>query len=269
MSKYKVCGYDMDLLHLRQLEIAKELDKICRENNIKYSLYGGSIIGAIRHKGFVPWDHDIDIAMPRKDYERFQQYCLEKENKENRFFFSTYITEPEYPNNWGKFRSQYTVFQEQELEGLKIKNGVFIDVHPIDNIVPALLKIQVKYACFWSNVQQIKMGILCPNTLKKKICRLFTWMSLEKLNRKRDKAMRLFENISTDYVYKIAHPNGGIYPIPRYTFEELMECQFEDATFFIPQNYDEFLRKRYGDYMKIPPESQEYECCTTISKCEL
>ena len=74
MSKYTVCGYDMEVLHARQLELAAELDRICRQEGIKYSLYGGSVIGAVRHNGFIPWDHDIDIAMPRKDYEKF--ICL-------------------------------------------------------------------------------------------------------------------------------------------------------------------------------------------------
>ena len=77
MSKYKVCGYDMEVLHARQLELACELDRICRKENIKYSLYGGSVIGAVRHNGFIPWDHDIDIAMPRKDYEKFIDVTLE------------------------------------------------------------------------------------------------------------------------------------------------------------------------------------------------
>ena len=63
--------------------------------------------------------------------------------------------------------------------------------------------------------------------------------------------------------------NNGVYPIPRNTFEDLVEHVFEDKVFFIPRNYDEFLRKRYGDYMKIPKESEEYNCCTSIVKCQL
>ena len=98
MSQYKVCGYDMEVLHARQLELAAELDRICRQEGIKYSLYGGSVIGAVRHNGFIPWDHDIDIAMPRKDYQKFIKYC--KKHPSEKFFFSTYKSEKKYPNNW-------------------------------------------------------------------------------------------------------------------------------------------------------------------------
>ena len=79
----------------------------------------------------------------------------------------------------------------------------------------------------------------------------------------------MFKYLPTKYVYKVAHPNNGVYPIPRCTFEDLEEHIFEDRMFFIPKNYDEFLRKRYGDYMQIPPESKVYECCTTIVECKL
>jgi lipopolysaccharide cholinephosphotransferase len=85
----------------------------------------------------------------------------------------------------------------------------------------------------------------------------------------RSGAMKLFKYLPTKNVYKIAHPNNSIYPIPRNTFEDLIEHEFAGKTFYIPKNYDEFLTKRYGDYMQIPPESEVYECCTTIVECKL
>lgn len=267
MSKYRVCGYDMEILHQRQLEIAREIDRICRENNIKYSLYGGSVIGAVRHNGFVPWDHDIDIAMPRKDYEKFLELCMH--STDENFFFSTYTTEPYYPNNWGKMRSNNTVFQEVELVGLPIHNGVFVDVHPIDNIIPCFLKLQVRLSCFWSCVHHVKVGMKHNSKWKEAVYRLFAWLPLKFINNMRDMSMRIFENVPTKYVYKIAHPNGGIYPIPRNTFEDLMEHEFETEKFYIPKNYDEFLTKRYGNYMQFPPEAEELICCSTIVECKL
>lgn len=266
MKKYTVCGYEMEVLHKKQLEIASEVDRICRENKYKYSLYGGSIIGAIRHNGFIPWDHDIDIAMPRKDYEKFRRYC-----KKNRscFFFSNYFSEPQYPNNWGKMRNDNTIFQEKELLGLPLHNGVFIDIHPIDNIVPCFLKLQVKLACFWSHVHHKKLGWKSENKKHDLLFRLFAWLPFKLLNFNRDFTMRMFNIFPTKNVYKIAHPNGGVYPIPRCTFEDLEEHIFEDKVFFIPKNYDEFLTKRYGNYMEFPPEAEEYECCSSIVECRL
>lgn len=268
MSNYTVCGYDMDILHARMLDIAKEVDCICRENGWKCSLYGGSVIGAIRHNGFIPWDHDIDMAMPRKDYDKFVHYMLSHPN--DKIFFSNYKSEKRYPNNWGKVRLNGTVFQEKELTPLtELHNGVFIDLHPIDNIVPCLLKIQVRLALFWSCVGKVKSRLYNGSRWHVRMYKCFSWLPYSIINWMRDTTMKWFKYLPTKFVYKVAHPNNGVYPIPRETFEDLIEHRFEDTLFLIPRNYDEFLHKRYGDYMQIPPESEVKECCTSIIKCIL
>ncbi len=268
MSKYTVCGYDIEVMHARMLEIAIEVDRICREQGLKCSLYGGSVIGAVRHNGFIPWDHDIDMAMPRKDYDKFVKYM--KENKNEKIFFSNYKSEKRYPNSWGKVRLNGTVFLEKELASLKeLHKGVFIDLHPIDNIIPCFIKLQVRLNLFWSCVGQVKSGIYNGSTFKRSIYGLFSWFPYSFINSMRSFSMKMFKYLPTKYVYKVAHPNNGVYPIPRCTFEELVEHKFEDKTFFIPENYDEFLTKRYGNYMEIPPESEVYECCTSIVECKL
>ena len=268
MSEYSVCGYDMDLLHDRMLTIAKEVDRICRELGLKCSLYGGSIIGAIRHNGFIPWDHDIDMAMPRHDYDRLLSYM--KENPSDILFFSDYHSERRYPNSWCKVRLKGTIFLEKELESLtELENGVFIDLHPIDNIIPPLLKAQVHLTQFWSCVGKVKSHIYRGTTRHKVVYSLFSWLPYEVINAFRDFTMKLFKHIHTKYVYKISHPNNGIYPIPRDTFEDLIEKDFEGYMFFIPRDYDSFLKKRYGNYWEIPPESEIKECCTSIVQCKL
>lgn len=268
MSKYKVCGYDMDLLHEKQLETAVEVDRICRENGFKCSLYGGSVLGAVRHNGFIPWDHDIDMCMPRKDYDKFVRYM--QNNRNQKIFFSNYKSEKRYPNSWGKVRLNGTVFAEKELAPLsELHNGVFIDLHPIDNVTRPTISFQVKCAMFWSCVGKVKSGIYAGTPTKKKIYKLFSWMPYGVINAFRGFAMKMFKPFKTRYVYKVAHPNNGIYPIKRETFENLIEHEFEGHKFFIPENYHEFLTKRYGDYMQIPPESQIYDCCTSIVECKL
>lgn len=268
MSKYTVCGYDMDVLHNRMLEIATEVDRICREQGWKCSLYGGSVIGAVRHNGFIPWDHDIDMAMPRKDYDKFVKYM--KKHPNEKIFFSNYKSERRYPNSWGKVRLNGTVFLEKELASLtELHKGVFIDLHPIDNIIPCFLNLQVKIAMFWSCVGKVKSGLYNGSASKKRVYKLFSWMPYFAINAFRSGALKMFKYFPTKFVYKAAHPNNGIYQIPRCTFEELIEHKFEDRVFYIPKNYDEFLTKRYGNYMEIPPESEVYECCKTIVECKL
>ena len=268
MSKYTVKGYDMEIVHDRMLQIATEVDRICREQGFKCSLYGGSVIGAVRHKGFIPWDHDIDMCMPRKDYDKFVKYM--KKHPNEKIFFSNYSAEKRYPNSWGKVRLNGTVFLEQELAPLtELHKGVFIDLHPIDNILPRFLPLQVKLAMFWSSVGKVKSGIYNGSAKKRSIYKLFSWLPYGVINALRGGAMKMFKHLPTKYVYKVAHPNNGIYPIPRCTFEDLMDHKFEDKTFYIPKNYDEFLTKRYGNYMEIPPESEIYDCCQSVIECEL
>lgn len=258
----------MDLLHERMLEIALEVDKICKEQGLCCSLYGGSVLGAIRHKGFIPWDHDIDMAMPRKDYDLFVKYMNSHPNR--KIFFSNYFSEKKYPNNWGKVRLNGTTFQEKELSSLtELHNGVFIDLHPIDNIIPAFLSLQVRLALFWSCVGKVKSDIYNGPYKKKLFYKMFSWLPYSAINLMRDFTMKCFKYIHTKNVYKVAHPNNGIYPIPRETFEDLIEVPFEGHSFKIPRNYDSFLRKRYGDYMQIPKEAEETECCTSIIDCKL
>ncbi len=268
MSKYTVKGYDMDIVHDRMLQIATEVDRICREQGFKCSLYGGSVIGAVRHNGFIPWDHDIDMCMPRKDYDKLVKYMRKHPNE--KIFFSNYSAEKRYPNSWGKVRLNGTVFLEQELASLtELHKGVFIDLHPIDNILPKFLPLQVKLAMFWSSVGKVKSGIYNGSDKKRNVYKLFSWLPYSVINAMRGGAMKIFKHLPTKYVYKVAHPNNGIYPIPRCTFEDLIDHKFEDKTFLIPKNYDEFLSKRYGNYMEIPPESEVYECCTSIVECKL
>lgn len=267
MSKYTVCGYDMEILHARMLEIADETDKICRKYGWKCSLYGGSVIGAVRHDGFIPWDHDIDMAMPRKDYDKLVRFFQKYKNE--KIFFSNYRSEKLYPNNWGKMRLNGTVFLERELAGLPIHKGVFIDVHPIDNTIPCFLNLQVRLAMFWSCAGKVKSNIYNGPDRKKKVYKMVSWLPYSVIAAMRDISMKMFKWLPTRYVYKIAHPNNGIYPIPRETFEDLSEHVFENRKFYIPKNYDEFLRKRYGDYMVIPPEAEITECCQSIVECKL
>lgn len=268
MGKYTVCGEDMEIVHNRMLQIAIEVDRICREHNWKCSLYGGSIIGAIRHNGFIPWDHDIDMCMPRKDYDAFVKYMIKNSN--DKIFFSNYKSEKRYPNSWGKVRLNNTVFTERELVSLEeLHKGIFIDLHPIDNIIPCMLGIQVRLAMFWSCVGKVKSGIYRGGPDKERIYRIFSWMPYLVINALRSGALKMFKYVPTKYVYKVAHPNNGIYPIPRATFEDLIEHKFEDCIFYIPKNYHEFLTKRYGDYMKFPPESEVYDCCKSIVECKL
>ena len=121
-DKYVLNEEETRKMHNIQLEMMIELDKICRKHNIKYILEGGSLLGAVRHKGFIPWDNDMDVRMLRPDYERFCEIA----NKElpQGIFFQSYNTDPGYPWLYGKLRKQGTKAVRLGQDRLKMESGI-------------------------------------------------------------------------------------------------------------------------------------------------
>ena len=118
------------------LEILKEIDRICKQNGILYWMEGGSMLGAVRHHGFIPWDDDLDIAMFRDDYNRFLEIAS-KELKEN-YFLQTHQTDPEYPLFYAKVRKNNTFIDERSYQDLNIHKGIFVDIFPVDGLYNGL-----------------------------------------------------------------------------------------------------------------------------------
>ena len=128
-------GLDIDLRLIQEIEldILLEFDRICKKHGLKYQLYSGTLIGAVRHEGFIPWDDDIDVAMPRADYDKFIEL---KDELADDYFFQSYETDPQYINRFGKIRKNGTVFMEKLVQELDMHHGIYIDVFPFDNIKP-------------------------------------------------------------------------------------------------------------------------------------
>ena len=114
----------MNDLQKKQLDILKAFIKVCEKHNLRYFLVGGTALGAIRHKGFIPWDDDIDVGMPREDYDKF--VLLQDEYKGTPYFIQTYKTDPCYIYNFGKLRDSSTTFIESQYKNHRINHGVWI-----------------------------------------------------------------------------------------------------------------------------------------------
>ena len=126
---------DMDKLRkvqLLELKIAKEVKRVCEKNNIKYFLMWGSLLGAVRHEGFIPWDDDMDFGMLRDDYEKFIEVC--KKDLDPRFFLQTWDSDPDFPMHYAKIRLRGTSYMETFSEKSTMNNGIFIDIMPVDNV---------------------------------------------------------------------------------------------------------------------------------------
>lgn len=252
-------------LHSCQLIIAREIKRICDENNIKYFIIAGTLLGAVRHKGFIPWDDDMDIGMLREDYERFIHLAEKKLGED--FFLQTTDTDASYGLNFAKVLLKGTKLVEQSAGNLA-KNGIFVDVFPFDAVPEdsaqegkhekstyfyrRLLLAKKKYNVSGNNaVKKIVyagLGAIAGLYSSKKLCNKLEY-EIQKYNGSSDSEKIV--NIGGAYGYKKE-------TIMRKWVENTVELPFEDMTLAAPADYKEYLEYFYGDYMTPPPEDKRY-----------
>ena len=115
-----------------EFELLCEFDRVCRKNNLTYFLFGGSLLGAVRHGGFIPWDDDIDVVMPREDLNKLEK--ISHKVFDNKYFFQSSETEKGYPLMVAKLRKNGTIFEELAMTETQSHKGIFIDVFPLDKL---------------------------------------------------------------------------------------------------------------------------------------
>lgn len=257
-------GNDEILHHMHRLHLvlADEVKRICEKNNIKYFMIAGTLLGAVRHRGFIPWDDDMDFGMLRPDYECFLKVC-ESELNTDRFYLQTDENEKFYTFNFAKLRLNGTKVLESFSARVNTNQGIYIDIFPIDSVSDNAIKAMVQYKRFWfyRNLLWVKCGYGSEERKREKsyqVAKLLSRLySIESLKKHKANSIRKYEGKATKFVVT----SDGNYGLKKETLKtswvtHLREYQFEDRSYPGIANFDEYLSFFYGDYMQLPPEEK-------------
>ena len=258
-------------LQLQELKCLKELKRICDENNIKYFLIGGTLIGAVRHKGFIPWDDDIDVGMLRSEYDKFCKICPEKINKELFYFQIPEVEEGNADFEIARIRLNGTHFVQRHRTKLKNSHdGCFIEILPYDDLPPTKFKCDVyhKYFRIMKRVVGCRMnyGYHINNPVKRFV--FYSGVFLSRIiplkilyNQMLNYHLKYF-NTDSEKVFLLAGAyNWKKESHLRSTVSEFTTLEFEGESYNVPKNYDLFLKEQYGDYMTLPPVEEQVNKC--------
>lgn len=254
----------MKKLRETQIEVLNEIVRICEKNDIKYYLMGGTLLGAIRHKGYIPWDDDLDIGMLREDYERFIEIAPYELSDE--YYLETRKYNKNFYLEFSKLKKNNTEFNEQALENLDIHKGIFVDIFPydkIDNSRKFLSKIRNIYIIYAIESIFVKYKFKkLKDTRRPFICGLYQIFPATFILNMQQRFMKMDRNRKTDYVCNFV---GGLSvskaTINKNIFDEQVMVEFEGQKYTTFKDYEKYLTQVYGDYMKLPPVEERVNHC--------
>ena len=255
-------------LQLAELGILRAIDRVCREYDIIYFLDSGTVLGARRHGGFIPWDDDIDLGMPRDDFERFLEIAPKALGE--RFCVTCSRTNPHQAALFGKVMLAGTRFVTDETEEAGFEQGVFVDIFPYDAVCsePDAAKRQRKRCMMWQSLSYLyhSKHIVVPHqgvlgAVEKLACYLAHYMvratlSPERINRGFDKAaMAAKDDRKSDMLMVSSY--AATEPFPKSMLLPPGTIRFEGIDFFAPADVEGYLRAQYGEtWNQLPPEDQ-------------
>ena len=251
---------NLNKLHNRELEIMKYFAKFCEDNNIKYYLAYGTLLGAIRHHGFIPWDDDVDVFVSGEDFLKLQKIFNEKADT-TKYFYQTLKTEENYYLLWDKVRLNNTIFVEDGWENNDINNGIFIDVFPLleyPNSRSEEKKFTRRYKflrlLIETNIKNNKSRYNNYGTIGKILSIVVRILPQKVRNKIVIKNIEYFCLYKSDSKYYYSLDGGAEIKFLKEPFDSIEKVKFEDAEFNVPKGYRENLTESFGDYMKLPPE---------------
>lgn len=255
-------------LHQYDLAALKAFTAFCEEHGLNYFAIGGTLLGAVRHKGFIPWDDDVDVAMPRADYDRLVAMA---DRFPKPFVLEQYQYNKEFQSYFAKLRSEEIKLYETVTEEGDKRSGYLVDIMPLDGtpdqaLLRKLYFAKVLFLRFLCGAANVSTGILTsrPQWEQRvlKLCRtlrLYKFVTKERVYHRMDKLFRKQHVETAKYIGTIigAYKTREIVPAEYFGLEEeAVYLPFEDIRLRVPVQYERYLTHMYGEYQCLPPKEQ-------------
>lgn len=269
-EKYIMTEEELQKVQEIEMELLREVDRICRKCNIHYNMVGGTMLGAIRHGGYIPWDDDADLGFLRTEYEKFREAC-KTELDTKRFYFQEIRDTEGYRWGYAKLRRKETQFVRLDQENMPYEQGIFIDLFPMDNVPDHKISRKIHFGlCFmlrkflWSEigckVEKKFFVKLLYNIMKlvpKKILVIWYQCMIAATSHRKTKMVRI-----------LTFPTPkGTYGFDRKWFIDQERYIFGSVSLTGAKDYNGYLRHKFGNYMELP--SEEERKTHPISKLKL
>lgn len=255
-----------------QIKLLRAFLDICKKENFIYFAVGGTALGAVRHHGYIPWDDDIDLIMPRSDYNRFLKVAPKYLSDD--IFLQHNLSDMNLPINYAKLRDNNSTFIERSCKNIKMNHGVYIDIFPADgypnswikqkvfNFKNRMLKERIRSVFYTKGESAFAAFIHKSLSL---IASVFYSTPFEAVT-KRDKLFSKNSYESSDYIANYCGAWGKREIVPKSWFGDGATVLFENIELVIPKEYDKYLTRLYGDYMEFPPVNKRisHHYCTII-----
>ena len=250
-------------LQLKELESLTYFEEFCKKHELRWYLLGGCVIGAVRHGGFIPWDDDVDIIMPRRDYERMLRLWKHEESSE-RFLMLKTDGEVFTGNSFATLIDTSATMVKENQQDIDVPHGIVTDIFPMDGCPDKKLQRYLQYyhammySLYITEVVPTKHG-----ALMKAVCSVL--LKLVPSRERRTKIWKKHEKKMTKYAFNThkkctelcAGPHYMLNEYPQEAFAKAVYHEFEGLSMPLPQGYDAYLKMAFGEYMELPPEDKQ------------